>query len=59
MGAEIKSGEKKNEIAEQLSRINEQLVIKNRRSHYIWKVIGIAILVIIILNILIILAGMV
>jgi len=29
------------EIAEQLSRINEQLVIKNRRSSRIWKIIGI------------------
>lgn len=28
------------EIAEQLSRINEQLVIKNRRSARIWKIIG-------------------
>lgn len=33
-------------VAEQLSRINEQLVIKNRRSHKIWKAIGITILVI-------------
>ena len=29
------------EIAEQLSRINEQLVIKNRRSSRIWKILGI------------------
>ena len=28
------------EIAEQLSRINEQLVIKNRRSARIWKIVG-------------------
>lgn len=28
------------EIAEQLSRINEQLVIKNRRSSRIWKIVG-------------------
>ena len=27
-------------IAEQLSRINEQLVIKNRRSSRIWKIVG-------------------
>ena len=26
---------------EQLARINEQLVIKNRRAHRIWKTIGI------------------
>lgn len=29
------------DIAEQLSRINEQLAIKNRRSHRIWKAIAI------------------
>ena len=28
------------EVAEQLSRINEQLVIKNRRSARIWKIVG-------------------
>lgn len=28
------------EIAEQLSRINEQLAIKNRRSSRIWKIVG-------------------
>ena len=28
-------------VAEQLSRINEQLVIRNRRAHRIWKTIGI------------------
>ena len=32
------------EIAEQLSRINEQLVIKNRRSSRIWKIVGIAVI---------------
>ncbi|MBQ8165427.1 MAG: helix-turn-helix transcriptional regulator [Lachnospiraceae bacterium] len=32
LGANIETEENKNEIAEQLSRINEQLVIKNRRT---------------------------
>ena len=32
LGAKIEKEENKNEIAEQLSRINEQLVIKNRRT---------------------------
>ena len=32
------------EMAEQLSRINEQLVIKNRRAARIWKIVGISIL---------------
>ena len=29
-----------NAVAEQLSRINEQLVIKNRRASRIWKIVG-------------------
>ena len=32
------------EIAEQLSRINEQLVIRNRRTSRIWKIVGGAVL---------------
>lgn len=39
---ESESGEKDvNAIAEQLSRINEQLAIKNRRSRLVWKAIAI------------------
>ena len=33
--------EQRNEIAEQLSRINEQLAIKNRRSKRIWTTVGV------------------
>ena len=32
--------EHRNEIAEQLSRINEQLAIKNRRTKRLWSIIG-------------------
>ena len=32
--------EHRNEVAEQLSRINEQLAIRNRRSKRIWSVVG-------------------
>lgn len=39
--AENENGNVTNSIAEQLSRINEQLAIKNRRSRRIWKVIAI------------------
>ena len=46
LGADIHSERNKNEIAEQLSRINEQLIIKNRRSRRIWKTIGIIFLII-------------
>lgn len=40
------------DIAEQLSRINEQLAIKNRRSHRVWKTIAIVVVAVILLNIL-------
>ncbi len=33
--------EHRNEIAEQLSRINEQLAIRNRRSKRIWTIVGV------------------
>ena len=38
LGGNIPESEDTNELAEQLSRINEQLAIKNRRSRRIWKV---------------------
>lgn len=40
LGAEMQTKENRNEIAEQLSRINEQLVIKNRRWNRFWKVVA-------------------
>ena len=36
LGAEIPNGEERNELAEQLARINEQLAVRNRRSKRIW-----------------------
>ena len=39
LGGNISDSEDTNELAEQLSRINEQLAIKNRRSRRIWKVV--------------------
>lgn len=36
-----KEMEHRNEIAEQLSRINEQLAIRNRRSKRIWTTVGV------------------
>lgn len=52
LGADIKTENNKNEIAEQLSRINEQLVIKNRRWSRFWKIVGIILAGILIFNIL-------
>ena len=45
LGAKIETEESRNEIAEQLSRINEQLVIKNRRTKKILKIICIILLI--------------
>lgn len=39
LGAEPETAKSRNEIAEQLSRINEQLAIKNRRAKRIWTVV--------------------
>ena len=48
-------GEKKeqdvNEVADQLMRINEQLAIKNRRSHRVWKTVGIVLLIFVLFNV--------
>ena len=40
LGQDREQEKDRNEIAEQLSRINEQLAIRNRRSKRIWTVIG-------------------
>lgn len=40
LGAEIPKEADRNELAEQLARINEQLAIKNRRSKRIWIVVA-------------------
>ena len=47
LGAPINRNENIDVIAEQLSRINEQLVVKNNRSRKIWKTIGIILAIII------------
>ena len=58
LGAKIEKEENKNEIAEQLSRINEQLVIKNRRTKKIVTAICVILLLpLIIYIIMIILAN--
>lgn len=44
-------------VAEQLARINEQLTIRNRRSRRIWKIIGIAAIVIVVINLLLAILG--
>ncbi|MCL1823283.1 MAG: helix-turn-helix transcriptional regulator [Oscillospiraceae bacterium] len=59
LGANIESQSEQeiNIVAEQLSRINEQLAIKNRRARRIWKTILIIFGSFILLNILLIVFG--
>lgn len=58
LGGKRDSNAETSSIAEQLSRINEQLAIKNRRARRIWKIIGISILVFIVFNAFIILINL-
>lgn len=46
------AGTPNKELVEQLARINEQLIIKNRRARRIWKIVGIILLILLIFNIL-------
>lgn len=43
LGREEEPEKDRNEVAEQLSRINEQLAIRNRRSKRIWTIVGVVI----------------
>lgn len=49
--------QQQSEYAKQLANIAEQLAVKNRRSHRIWKTIGITIIVILLFNLFIALLG--
>lgn len=57
LGADIPEEKDRNEIAEQLAKMNEQLAIKNRRGHRIWKTIGITLLVVALLYVTLMVAG--
>lgn len=59
LSADIKQEDSKNEVAEQLAKISEQLAIKNRRSKKIWRIIGLILLAIIIVNIIWVMVGMI
>jgi len=47
LGGIIEPNNNANSVAEQLARINEQLIIRNKRSRTIWTVIGISVLALI------------
>lgn len=59
LGNSIEMTESKDTVAEQLSRINEQLVIKNRRSRRIWNVAGIVFAIIIVVQLVFIAIGVI
>ena len=52
LGNSIEQNASVDAVTEQLSRINEQLVIKNRRARRVWKTIGFVFAVIIIVQLL-------
>ena len=53
LGAKIENENTASDVAEQLSRINEQLAIKNRRSRRILKIVAIILAAIVLINIFI------
>ena len=59
LGAKIVDEAVTNHVAEQLSRINEQLAMKNRRAKLFWKIILGAIIAMMVFNILLVIGGMV
>lgn len=59
LGAKVTDEADTNHVAEQLSRINEQLAIKNRRAKLILKIILGAIMAVIVFNILLAVIGIV
>ena len=59
LGNPIEQNSSADTVAQQLSRINEQLVIKNRRTRRIWKTIGIVFAVIILVQLLLVVLGVV
>lgn len=58
LGGTITDEDDNDAIAEQLAKISEQMAIKNRRSKTIWKIVGIILLTILVLNILLVIFGM-
>ena len=57
LGSEIKEETNKNEVSEQHAKISEQLALKNRRHKRIWKVIGVILLAVIVINMLLVVLG--
>ena len=58
LGESIENTEERNALAEQLSRINEQMAIRNMRSKKIWKTVIIVIVSIVVFNIMMLVLSM-
>lgn len=52
LGSKVEEEQNQNELAQQLSHLNEQLAIKNNRSKKLWKTIAIVLLAIILVRII-------
>lgn len=59
LGSPAQQHENADMIAEQLSRINEQLVVKNNRTRKIWKTVGIIFAVFIVVQLLLTVLGII
>ena len=57
LGAQVAKEENRNEVAEQLAKISEQMAIRNKRGNAIWKVVKILILVLIVIPIVLWILG--
>lgn len=57
LGSQIEKDTNTDLVAEQLSRINEQLVTKNRRTRRIWKTIGVFFFLIIVVQMILVVLG--
>lgn len=59
LGAKLENETDKNNVAEQLSRINEQLAIKNQRTKIVLKVVLGIIIAFVLINIILVIVGFV
>ena len=58
LGAKIEKEAEIGAVAEQLSRINEQLAIRNRRSRRLWKIVAIVLIAFVVVGLLLTVLGM-
>lgn len=59
LGGYIETGEDRNELAEHLARISEQLAVRNRRSRFIWKAVLWILAGFLVLNIFFVMIGVI